>query len=529
MDSRKHIGSLLVALTLAHGCAPRPEGWTAATHGERASAGYEEVFAPHRVLRLDVTIAAADWQAQMDDMTSMAGEFGQGPGGPGGPNRTGQALVGAPTGGEAGDVMRFPAPAGPEMSQGPPNGDEALNDDAEFLPRQPLFVPCRIDFEGRSWHHVGIRFKGNSTLLSSWAQGVLKLPFRLDFDELEGRFPEIRDQRFFGFQQLSLTSNGSDASFLREKLVADLLEEAGIPAGRATFARLYVDRGEGPLYFGLYTIVEVPDRPLLMRAFGSDTGNLYKPQGGGARFTKFDRASFEKHTNRGAADWSDVEAAIQALNAPGRGTARWRDDLESVFDADGFLRWLAFNTAIENWDAYGGLPHNYYIYGSPLDRDRLHWIPWDHDLALGAGGAAGPMAGPGADFVAPAGPPVDGGVVVRGGPRMGGAGELFHDSVDAAWPLIRFLLDDPVYRARYRVHLEDVATRVFVPRAIETRLRDDHALIAPYVVGPEGEAAGRTFLRNPEDFRDALSGPSGLLATIARRADEIATTLRERR
>src|SRR6185436_2409771 len=105
----------------------------------------------------------------------------------------------------------------------------------------------------------------------------------------------------------------------------------------------------------------------------------------------------------------------------------WRRRLEARVEVQTFLRWLALNTLVGNNDAYGGLSaHNYYLYGSPRHRDRLFWIPWDHDLALGSG-TGGPILGGGVNSL-----------------------DLFQTRIGAEWPLIRRLLDDPVYRAAYR-------------------------------------------------------------------------------
>jgi alpha-L-fucosidase 2 len=69
------------------------------------------------------------------------------------------------------------------------------------------------------------------------------------------------------------------------------------------------------------------------------------------------REGFGKKTNTSAADFSDVEAAVKALHAPRNDPRAWRAALEARFDVESFLRWLAVNTVIENWDAYGGLAH----------------------------------------------------------------------------------------------------------------------------------------------------------------------------
>jgi hypothetical protein len=44
---------------------------------------------------------------------------------------------------------------------------------------------------------------------------------------------------------------------------------------------------------------------------------------------------------------------------------QWEKDLEPEFDVDGFLKYLAVNTTIQNWDTYGRMTHNYYLYNDP--------------------------------------------------------------------------------------------------------------------------------------------------------------------
>lgn len=549
-------GLLLLAGTLA--CAGRPDGWNDATHGPDAVPDYDTVFPQDRVVRFDIEIAPGDWQALFDDMTEMVGPFGtnnRGPGqnaGPGDGNQGnaggGPFVIGGPLADPAacaglaeGAACRTGAPPRDgrcarvpdlpglvcnvgllDFQDGPMEGGPDGNEDAEFLPRTPKYVPCTVRFEGEVWPHVGIRLKGNSTLTGTWSQGIYKLPWRLDFDELADEYPEIDGQRFFGFKILSLTNHASDSSFQREKLVSDLLADAGVPASRTAFARVFIDRGEGSRYFGLYTLVEVPDRPLLRRAFGDDLGNLYKPQGRGARWTlPFDRTAFGKRLAKSRADWSDVEAAVLALNADRTDRVAWRAGLDAVFDTDGFLRWLAVNAAVANWDTYGGLPHNYYLYGSTRDRDRLHWIPWDHDLALaGMGGG-----GNGPELPALPGLPAEGAppVIRRNG--FGPNSSPFYDGTGDDWPLIRYLLDDPVYRAAYRGHLAEVGARVLVPARVRPLIAARRTLIAPYVVGPEGEVAGYTFLRASGEF-DA--GVNGLMNTVTSQADAVRQALESR-
>ena len=150
--------------------------------------------------------------------------------------------------------------------------------------QNPVWVEAEISFNNEIWQHVGIRFKGNSSLRSTWGSGSLKLPFKLDFDEFEDQYPETDDQRLYGFKQLSFSSGFHDESLLREKIAADVFREAGVPSAQTAFYAVSVDYGEGPVYLGLYTAVEVVDDTLIETQFSDDSGNVYKPEGMGATF-----------------------------------------------------------------------------------------------------------------------------------------------------------------------------------------------------------------------------------------------------
>ena len=62
-------------------------------------------------------------------------------------------------------------------------------------------------------------------------------------------------------------------------------------------------------------MVEEPDNTLLASQFNNDNGNLYKPDGNGARFTQgsFSPEYFIKQSNELESDWSDVEAVFSML------------------------------------------------------------------------------------------------------------------------------------------------------------------------------------------------------------------------
>lgn len=393
-----------------------------------------------------------------------------------------------------------------------------------LISENPMWVEATIEFDGQTWNNVGLRYKGNSTLTTAYASGSLKLPLKLDFDEWEDDYPEIKNQRFFGFKQLSLSNVVADASYLRDTLAYDLLESAGLAAAQTAFYRVVLDYGEGPVDLGIYVMVEAVDDTVIPQHFGSDDGNIYEGEGTAASFAAGTRSSieesFQKENNK-SGDWSDIEALYDALHSELRTVdpEAWRAQLEAVFDVPTFLRWLALTAAMQNWDAYGGMAHNYYLYNDPAT-GRLTWIAWDHDRILSGGG-------PGVAFAGPVPPGADGGAFGRfaggqdgnagaqgarrrragdaggfggaggagglgafdeaGGARgfggLSGSTSLDHATTSDSWPLIRFLLDDQVYAAQYQAQLADIAANVFGVEQITAANAAYLQLLEPYFEG----------------------------------------------
>ncbi len=401
--------------------------WSSATHSKDAEPDFDEVFEDNTVKRIDIVVTAARWQTMLDDMTDLYGTFGTG-------------------GGVPVDI------------------DE-----------NPVFVPVEVFYDDIEWYRVGLRFKGNSSLQSSWQRGILKLSFKLDFDEFEDTYPQIDNQRFYGFKKLSLKNNYEDRSMLREKVAGDVFRNAGLPGSHTAFYAVYVDHGEGPAYFGVYTMVEEVDDTVLGTQFDDDDGNLYKPDGVGATFVDgtFSEDVFVKKTNEDDSTWADIEAMFAALHDEARtgDPATWRTNLESVFDTEAFLNYLAVNQSIVNWDSYGWMTHNYYLYNNP-DTGKLTWINWDNNEALKSGNQRGSLA-------------LD-----------------FSDVERDQWPLIEYLYADAVYRAQYDAYVEDVIDGAFSTGPIQGTYASYAALVAPYAAI---EVQGYTFLNRSEDFQMAIS------------------------
>jgi spore coat protein H len=454
----------------------RPEGWTEETHGNNVDPNYEIVFPQDKVNQIKITIAAEDWEAMQTNMTELLGLPGSGQrGGP--PMAPGlpadrRELVPGNIPPDGGVVPRAPGIPGW----------------IDMTPENPMWVPATVEFNGLTWTNVGVRYKGNSSLRSGWNSGSLKLPLKLDFDEFEEEHPEIENQRFYGFKQLSLSNSFSDSTYMRDVIAADLLAEAGLVAAETAYYEVILDYGEGPVNLGLYVVIEVIDDTVINRFFGDDSGNIYEGDGPGVSLAEGTarqiQDSFLKENNQQDADWSDIESLYNILHSEQRTSdpEAWRESLESVFDVDVFLEWLAISAIIQHWDTYGQMPHNFYLYHDP-DTDLLNWISWDHNQVLAGSGMGRP-----------------GGARAPGG-GMGRSVSLERNEVGQNWPLIRYLLDDPVYHERYVKYIEEMINGPFNPETLEKKCRELAELIAPYVAKESSEA---TFESSVQELIDRI-------------------------
>lgn len=405
-----------------------PVDWTEDTHSKDADPNFDEVFEDNAVKRIDIIISPENWQAMQDDMVSLYGNFG--------------------AGGARGGV---------------------------FAEENPIWVPAEVFYNGKQWYRVGARYKGNSSLSNSWGSGIAKQSFKLDFDEYEDDFPQIKNQRFYGFKKLSLKNNFDDSSMLREKVGGDLFRNAGLVGPHTAFYTVYVDFGEGAIYHGVYTMVEEVDDTVLDTQYGGDDGNLYKPDGDGASFANgtFSEDVFVKENNEDEADWSDIQNLFGVLHDGSRTSdpAAWRASIDEVFDTDVFLKYLAVNTVIQNWDTYGRMTHNYFLYNNP-ENGKLTWIPWDNNESL------------------------------QEGKREGSLNLDFSDLNTNSWPLIGYLYADDTYRSVYDNYLVEVRDEVFNTASTQA-LYDEYAeLIEPFA---NAEIDGYTFLNSGSAFQQAIS------------------------
>lgn len=316
----------------------------------------------------------------------------------------------------------------------------------------PSYFSCDLFFNGIQWYDVGVRYKGNSNSFESFKAGNGKLPLKLDFDEFENINKDISNQRFFGFNELSLHPNFNDNSQIREKLALDLYRDFGVPASRTSFYQIYMDKGDGiPVYLGLYTMIEDLTNTLLEEQFTTNLGNCYEAQGAGSKFhdDQFLLDDFIPKTNQDVTLKEDIQELFDVLNAPERtsNTEQWKQNLEAVFDVNGFLKYLAVNNTIHNWDTYGNKRGNYYLYHDPVD-DLLKWVVRGANEALKSDGDEHPIS-------------------------------LSMLEVTTDWPLINFLIRIPEYESTYRSYVSSFSNTVFTTSKMNNLLNALQQTVAP--------------------------------------------------
>lgn len=398
--------------------------WTFETHG-KVDPNYEVVFPQNTVNKIEIVIGQNKWNAIKANMTALTGK------------------------------------------------DFGVGDGSGEISEDPEYVNVTVVKDGKGWKQAGFRLKGNSSLSSIWQAGLYKLPFRLNFDKFEDEYPALKNQRFYGFKELSFSPGYHDESLMREKLASDIFRLAGIPSPRTAFYRVYIDFGAGLKYCGVYTCVEVPDDSMIEDQFDEDEGNIYKPE---SRLSTFVESEFEKKNNEATPDFNDVKKFILALNNSIRTTnpPLWRAGLEGQFNVDHFLKYLAVNNTIVNWDSYGSIARNYYLYNH--SSGKLTWIPWDNNESLkGSPGITGTPPTP----------------AEEGKMR---AMSLSMNEATTAWPLLNNIANDAAYMATYKIHMKTFVTDVFTEESMNAMIDRYHSMISPYVIGAEGEQPGYTLL-----------------------------------
>ncbi len=285
-----------------------------------------------------------------------------------------------------------------------------------------VYYQCDIEINGKMFYSVGIRPKGNTSLTSIASDPETdRYSFKLEFDQY------VDGQTCYGLDKLVLNNNYADATNMKEALIYDMYAYLDADASLYNYAQISVN-GE---YWGVYLALEAVEDSFLLRNYGVESGELYKPDsmniGGGdfdagdmdfgnmtppesmgengsfGNFNFSGRGGFGgfsmggNGTNLNYTDdeldsystiWncevtntseSDHKRVVTALKNISEGT-----ELETYMDIDNLLKYMAVHIFSVNSDSLSGMmAHNYYLYE---ENGQLNIIPWDYNLSLGGMG-----------------------------------------------------------------------------------------------------------------------------------------------
>lgn len=331
---------------------------------------------------------------------------------------------------------------------------EAFIQDAEA----ERYVPCTAVINGEAFQQVGLRTKGNNSLRLTSDYGLYRYSLKLEFDHyLDGG-------NYYGLDKFSLDASFQDNTYMKTWLAYDMMEFMGVPAPLCSYVWVTVN-GQP---WGLFLAVEEPEESFVRRVYGSNAGQLYKPEYLSLNADNSDIAlqysddEPESYANlfRNAKfdiTYADQKRLIEALYILSTG-----GNLDTAVDVDQTLRYFAAQVFLMNQDSYlGRTGHNYYLYE---ENGRLSILPWDYNLAFGtyALGMTDPIRDPNILINYPIHTPAPAEVMLNR-------------------PLYHNLMKNDEYFAMYRSYMNQLIRDYFESGLYERKIRQIQELTTPYV------------------------------------------------
>ncbi len=254
------------------------------------------------------------------------------------------------------------------------------------------YFPCSVVYQSslvpaETIADCAIRLKGNTSRGSSYCS------FKLKFNEF------VPGREIHGIRRLNLNGEHNDSAhtFQRSRLGWELMRRMDTAAPRTAFARLTINgqttakRNDGStVNLDKRVAVEEVDEIFLNSRFEKNDGNLFKclypapllvrPAGDYDYIESWGRPPYELQTNEALHDYTGLAHFIEVLN--NTSDAQIEQALANELNVDGFLRALAVEVAIGQWDGYWSNMNNYFLYQNPQTR-QMEFMSYDLDNTFG--------------------------------------------------------------------------------------------------------------------------------------------------
>ena len=166
------------------------------------------------------------------------------------------------------------------------------------------YSSCNVTIDGEQYNNVGIRGKGNTSLSTVSTMDSDRYSFKIEFDQYDSSIS------YHGLDKLSLNNIIQDTTYMKDYLTYRMMAEFGVDVPLCSFVFITVN-GED---WGLYLAVEGVEDSFLQRNYGSDYGELYKPDsmsfgGGRGNGQDFDMSEFAGEEN-----WNQADGMMPGFN-----------------------------------------------------------------------------------------------------------------------------------------------------------------------------------------------------------------------
>ncbi len=317
--------------------------------------------------------------------------------------------------------------------------------------------------------NVGIHVRGNTS------RDAAKKSFELSFNSY------VPGRKYRGLEKMKLNGEHNDVSILRSKVSCDLLTACGLPSPRSSYVKLYINNE----YKGLYIHIEHFDEEFIQKRFPNDnTGNLFKCFYGsdltyhGTNPTYYEN-TYKLKTNEAVNDYSGLIHLIEVLY--NSANANFVCEIQDVFDVDTYLRTLAVEILIGQWDGYAYNKNNYFLYERPSD-GKFIFMEYDLDNTFGI------------DWF-----------------NVNWSTRNIYTWANANRPLYSKLLAVPYFKDRFNYHMKDILTNYFLPSTLLGSLQAKQNLIANAALLDDYKGYDYGF--TDQDFLDAIDQAWGFHVT----------------
>ena len=352
------------------------------------------------------------------------------------------------------------------------------------------YYACSLMIDNEACKNAAIRGKGNTSLTQVEAYGNNRYSFKIEFDHYDST------KSYYGLDKLCLNNIIQDNTYMKDYLAYQMMGEMGAASPLCSYVYITVNGRD----WGLYLAVEGVEESFLQRNYGSNYGELYKPDamkilrekvdgekpddrmppaagdgtnfkdkpggkfpGGGMgdsrddvllKYTDDDMESYSNIFDNAKTEVtaSDKRRLINALKNLSSGR-----ELEKTVDMEAVTRYFVVHNFLLNFDSYtGSMIHNYYLYE---EDGQMEMIPWDYNLSFG------------------------------GFQSMDSAKNLVNYPIDSPVsggsvkdrPMIAWIFSNEEYTEMYHQYFREFVSKYFDSGYLEEMIDSVRELIGPYV------------------------------------------------